>query len=45
MDWNKICTDYYKAGYYDDTDLKVFVAKGKITEEQYLEITGIEYVA
>ncbi len=45
MDWFKICTDYYNAGYYDDTSLKVFVVKGKITAEQYISITGIEYIA
>lgn len=45
MDWNKICTDYYNAGYYDNTSLKTFVIKGKITAEQYKTITGIDYVA
>ena len=45
MDWLKICTDYYDAGYYNNTSLKVFVAKGKITDANYLAITGIDYVA
>jgi len=45
MDWVKICTNYYKAGYYNDTSLKTFVVKGKITEADYLAITGITYVA
>lgn len=45
MDWLKICTDYYNAGYYNDINLKIFVVKGKITTDQYLTITGIVYVA
>jgi len=45
MDWVKICTRYYNAGYYDSTSLKVFVAKGKITATDYQTITCIEYVA
>lgn len=43
MDWNKICTDYYKAGYYNAASLKVFVVKGKITADQYQAITGQAY--
>lgn len=45
MDWIQICTTYYQAGYYNNTSLKVFVAKGKITVDQYQTITGIAYVA
>ena len=45
MNWVKICTDYYKAGYYNDTSLKVFVVKGKISATDYQTITGIAYVA
>ena len=45
MNWVKICTDYYKAGYYDNISLKVFVVKGKITVTDYQTITGIAYVA
>ena len=45
MDWNKICTGYYNAGYYTNDSLKVFVVKGKITADQYKTITGIDYVA
>jgi uncharacterized XkdX family phage protein len=45
MDWVKICTEYYNAGYYDNTSLKVFVIKGKITEANYQSITGVIYVA
>lgn len=44
MDWVKICTDYYKARYYNNDNLNIFVIKGKITPEQYQTITGIEYV-
>lgn len=45
MDWLQVCTEYYKAGYYDNTSLKVFVAKGKITATDYQNIAGIDYVA
>ena len=43
MDWFTTVKNYYNAGYYDKEKLKVFVQKGKITAEQYKEITGIEY--
>ncbi len=45
MDWFKICSDYYKAGYYTNDSLKNFVVKGKITTQQYQTITEISYVA
>jgi uncharacterized XkdX family phage protein len=45
MDWFKVCKQYYDAGYYDNTSLKVFVAKGKITAADYKTITNIDYVA
>lgn len=45
MNWLKICTDYYNAGYYNNDSLKVFVEKGKITQTEYKNISGIEYVA
>lgn len=45
MDWFQICSDYYKEGYYNNTSLKVFVAKGKITIDNYKSITTIDYVA
>lgn len=32
-------------GKYTDEQMKVFVMAGWITEAQYTEITGIEYVA
>ena len=31
---------YYNKGIYDKDDVKVFVRAGKITETEYLEITG-----
>ena len=40
MDYYDIVTRYYKAGYYDNEDVKVFVTRGKISTEQYQEITG-----
>lgn len=45
MDWIKICTDNYNAGFYNNTSLKVFVVKVKITAADYKTITGIDYVA
>lgn len=48
MDWLKICTNFYRPGvpgFYDNTSLKVFVVKGKITAQQYKDITTIDYVA
>lgn len=34
---------YYDLGYYDKDDVAKFVAKGKITPEEYKEITGEKY--
>ena len=45
MDWFTICKTNYDAGYYNNTSLKSFVVKSKITAAQYKEITGIDYVA
>lgn len=36
---------YYEKCIYDKEDVAVFVRAGKITSEQYQEITGEEYVA
>lgn len=44
MNWYDICTNYYKAGYYNEITLKVFVLKGKITATDYKSITSIDYV-
>ena len=35
--------EYYDKGLYTAKDLKIFVAAGYITIEQYLEITGEAY--
>ncbi len=45
MNWLKIVSDYYNAGYYTVDQVKVFVAKGKITADQFLAITGQAYIA
>lgn len=34
---------YYDAGYYKKKHVAAFVTKGKITAEQYAEITGEAY--
>ena len=34
---------FYDLGLYDNAKVKVFVAKGVITAEQYKEITGEDY--
>lgn len=36
---------YYDKGIYSNEDVKKFVLAGKITPEQYKEITGEEYIA
>ena len=36
---------YYVKGIYSKEDVKVFVRAGKLTEAQYKEITGEDYVA
>lgn len=45
MDWMGIIKTAYerKVPGYTDDGIKVFVEKGKITEEQYEEITNKEY--
>lgn len=45
MDWFKTVNNFYKGGQYDKDDVKVFVEKGKITLEQYQQITDEEYTA
>ncbi|EET60441.1 XkdX family protein [Marvinbryantia formatexigens DSM 14469] len=39
----EIIKRYYNKGLYSDGNLAVFVTAGKITAEQYAEITGKEY--
>ena len=36
---------YYKAGYYDNEKLKVFVSTAYITADKYKELTGTDYAA
>jgi uncharacterized XkdX family phage protein len=45
LDYLSIVKRYYDKGYYTKDDVKVFVRAGKITPEQYEEITGEPYVA
>lgn len=40
----KVVKRYYDKGFYDKEDVKKFVRAGKITPEEYKEITGEEYV-
>lgn len=43
MDWFTTIKDYYDTGLYGNEKVKLFVVKGKITPEQYEEITGETY--
>jgi uncharacterized XkdX family phage protein len=43
MDWFKIIKTNYDAGNYTVENVRVFVTKGKITPEQFTEITGQAY--
>lgn len=43
MNWFEMIKRYYDMGKYTDEQVKVFVRAGRITEEQYKEITGLEY--
>ncbi|MBV4445299.1 XkdX family protein [Clostridium tyrobutyricum] len=45
MDWLKTISSYYSDGYYTVDQVKVFVAKGKITADQFKQITGQDYIA
>lgn len=40
----KIVKRYYDKGFYDDSDVAKFVAAGKLTIDEYRQITGHEYV-
>lgn len=43
MDWYKTVKRHYDAGRYSKTDVAVFVQAGKITAEQYQQISGEDY--
>lgn len=43
MNWYSKIKRYYDKGYYSVDDVKIFVEAGKITEEQFKEITGEDY--
>ncbi|MBC5626171.1 XkdX family protein [Clostridium sp. NSJ-49] len=44
MNWFEKIKRYYDKGIYTNGEVKVFVKGNKITEEQYKEITGEEYL-
>lgn len=44
MNWFEKIKRYYNKGIYTNEEVKVFVKGNKITEEQYKEITGEEYL-
>ncbi|PEY37197.1 XkdX family protein [Bacillus cereus] len=43
LDFYAIAKRYYNKGFYSKNDVGIFVKAGKITMEQYTEITGEEY--
>lgn len=45
MDWFGLAKRYYDLGIYGTAEVGRFVARGKITEAQYEEITKEAYVA
>ena len=45
MKWFEKIERYYKNGLYTNEQVKIFVQTGKITEVQYKEITGEDYIA
>jgi len=44
FDWFSAIKRYYDMGLYTKADVAFFVTKGKITAEQYKEITGEDLV-
>lgn len=44
MDWEEKINRYYEKKIYTNEDVKIFVQGNKITEEQYKEITGENYI-
>jgi len=45
IDWYKEIIDFYSSNRWDKNNVKVAVVKEKITEEQYKEIVGEDYIA
>lgn len=45
MDYYALVKNYYGKGYYTKEQVGVFVERGKITAEQYEEITSEAYTA
>lgn len=45
MDWYSFCKLNFDLKIATTDNLKVYVAKSKISSDQYKEITGIDYVA
>lgn len=45
MNWFEKIKRYFDKDIYTKEQVKVFVVSGKITGEQYKEITGEDYVA
>lgn len=43
MDWLRFIKHNYDIGNYTIAQVKIFVVKLKITEAQFLEITGVVY--
>lgn len=42
--WKGYIQEYYDMGLYDNDDVKEFVVAGWITEADYKDITGVDYV-
>ncbi|WP_195940970.1 XkdX family protein [Romboutsia sp. 1001713B170131_170501_G6] len=45
IDWFEKVKRYYDKKKYTKEEVKMFVISGKITEEEYKEITGEDYIA
>ncbi|NRT72682.1 XkdX family protein [Clostridium beijerinckii] len=45
MDWYNFCKTNFDLNIANVDILKIYVAKGKITAEQYKEVTAIDYVS
>lgn len=45
MNWFETVKRYFDLGFYDEAKVKMFVEGGKITEEEYADITGNPYTA